>query len=119
MMVPDANAILEAVLLFFIALAMSPAFEPHALEDGAVFEDLTEEAVRLTIFELAFFDASVVPAAATDPIFFVGFFVNLTIVIVCTYPLVLHVESLRNKMVVSNVRHSHWWQLFPFLNGAS
>jgi len=74
--------------------------------------------MRLAVFELALLDATVVPASATDAIFFVGFLIDLTIIIICTDPLILTVESLGDKMAISDVSHAHWRQLFPFLNGA-
>lgn len=74
--------------------------------------------MRLAVFELALFDATIVPAAATNAIFFVGFLIDLTIIIIRTDPLILHAESLGDKMAISDVSKAHWWQLVPFPDGA-
>ena len=115
-MLPGPNTY-DTIMWLFISLAMSPAFDPHALKEATVFENCPAEAMRLPIFKLTLFDASVVPASAADSIFLVGFFVDLTIVIVSTNPVVLNVETLSDKMVVSNLGHGDDRQLFPLEDG--
>ena len=114
-MLPSSNAY-NAFIRFFISFSMPPPFNPDSLKKATVFKDYPTEAMRLSILKLAFFDTSVVPAPAADTIFFISFFIYLSIIIISSHPLVLHIESLCYKMVVSNVRDANWRQFLPLVD---
>ena len=107
----------ETILGNFLPFSFSPTFWPHAFENGTVFENLSAVTVRLTVLELAFLDSSVVPASTTYAVFLVGYVVNLTIIVICTYPFVFYIESLGYKMIISDMVHGDNWQLFPLFDG--
>ena len=115
-MVPCSDTF-ESVICFFRSFTVSPSIDPHAFEYSAIFKDLSQETMRLAIFKLAFFDATVVPASATDAIFLIGFLINLTVIIIWTDPFILYVESLCYKMIISDMGHAYMRQCFPCLDG--
>ena len=114
-MVPCSNTF-ESVNCFFRSFTVSPSIDPHAFKYSAIFKDLSQETMRLAVFKLALFDATVVPASATDAIFLVGFLIDLTVIIIRTDPFILYVESLCYKMTISDMGHAYVRQCFPCLD---